>query len=152
MPGPGSTACPKPERRVTAKRRRDRREDAVAAGVRDECVERDGYCRVGRILAAVTFAAFGSEEERASALAAVAYLGACDGPSEWMHLLRKSASRGMAPEIRHATRTSMMGCRSHHQGPRGHERHGFEVEYLDEAAGANGDIRLVTRTGAAAVG
>lgn len=76
------------------KRRKDARERTVIGSTREECVGRDGYCR----------------------LAGVARLGPCFGPSEWMHLgdYRRSLTRGQDPTERHRRDKSLMGCRRHH--------------------------------------
>lgn len=80
---------PGPTARARAKRRR--KERPIIQSVRAQCVERDGYCRL-------------------------ALFGDCDGPSEWMHLegKKRARTRGMAPEARHTTSHSMMGCSKHH--------------------------------------
>jgi hypothetical protein len=83
-------ALPKGTPRKRVKGRKQRAERAVKQSVRAACVERDGRCRM-------------SGED-------------CDGPSEWAHLAgyRRSQTRGMGPEERHDTRTSLMLCRRHH--------------------------------------
>ena len=93
-------AFPKPEKRSATKRRRDRADVAEAQRVREKCVDRDGYCRLG----------FPISVEKLSVV------GMCGGPSEWMHLgaKKRAHTRGMAPEERHTTSYSMMGCRGHH--------------------------------------
>lgn len=122
---------PKPESRRRAKARRDRKESAVIARVRNAVYDRDGYCRIGR-------------DWRLRAL-----LGRCDGWSEWAHIgeKRRSHTRGMDPEVRHDSAGSMMLCHRHHQdGSGSYDRHGFEVEPLTER-GADGPLRFVRRDG-----
>lgn len=84
---------PKGEARTTTKGRARRRARAVVRDVRDDCVARDGYCRVE---------GYG--------------LGDCDGPSEWAHLgaQKRFKTRGQDPEERHTTAGSCIFCRSHH--------------------------------------
>lgn len=134
MPGPGSSACPKPSK-GTAKRARAklrRADGAVAKRVREKVETRDGYCRLAVVL------------EGTSRDVLFDLFGPCSGPSEWAHLVRRSATRGMAPEARHTSRDSVKFCHGHHQGRRGHERHWFDIEYVT-ARGADGPLRFVVR-------
>lgn len=83
---------PKPEPRKRAKARKTRREALVKRAVRAACMKREeGRCRITG--------------------------PGCDGPLEWAHLAgwRRSQTRGMAPEIRHDSRFSLMLCRKHHR-------------------------------------
>lgn len=141
MPGPGSSACPKPEKRSKTKRRKDRKEAAVAKAVREDVEDRDGYCRFN----SSTLARIRST----AGVSAFAFFGPCDGPGEWAHLgeKRRSKTRGMDPEERHTVEESMKLCRGHHQGQNGYDRHGFEIEYLTERK-ANGPLRAIRRDGA----
>lgn len=84
----------KPEPIARVKRRRQRGERTVAAIVRRDCVERDGYCR----------------------LADVPIVADCFGPSQWSHMgeKRRFRTRGMQPEQRHCTEFSLMLCQRHH--------------------------------------
>ena len=84
---------PKPEPRVRTKRRATRVESKQKQSVRQQCVERDGDC---------VFEAVG--------------LGPCEGESEWCHVNegQRWKTRGMAPEDRHTTALSLMGCTKHH--------------------------------------
>lgn len=84
---------PKPEPRKRIKARAKRAEGKVKGSVRAQCVERDGYCRFVQVQTV---------------------LGKCDGPSEWAHALQRFRTRGMAPEARHQTATSMILCQAHH--------------------------------------
>lgn len=130
MPGPGSVACPKPEPRRKSKARKDRKEAAVEKAVRAIVADRDGRCRLESFDPAVR-----------------ALFGACDGPGEWAHILKRSQSRGQAPEIRHASTSSLMLCARHHRGKPSHEMHDFEIEYKTDD-GADGPLRFVRRDGA----
>jgi hypothetical protein len=132
MPGPGSRACPKPERRAKAKRRKDRAEAAIEAQVRAQVDERDGLCRVWTRLGPAGWR----------------LLGRCAGPGEWAHLgdLRRFKTRGMPPEARHSTAGSCKLCHAHHQGPRGYDGHAFEIEPLTPS-GADGPLRFCSNDG-----
>lgn len=68
----------------------------MVSKVREECVDRDGHCR----------------------LAPAQHLfGPCRGPSQWSHRAgrKRSQTRGEAPERRHTTADSMMQCQRHHE-------------------------------------
>lgn len=79
---------PKP---MSAKRRKDQR---VAAKVKAVVMARDGHCRLNRSV-----------------------FGRCQGESTWAHLpwLRRSKTRGMAPEHRHTEEGSVALCVRHHR-------------------------------------
>lgn len=64
--------------------------------VREEVVERDGSCRVGKNL--------------------LAAMGRCWGPSEWAHFnqFKRFKTRNLPPEERHTAAGSLMLCRGHH--------------------------------------
>lgn len=115
---PGTTA------RYRAKRKRA--EGPVMKRVRAECAEADGACRF----------VLGSGY--------LAVVGECAGVSEWMHLEghKRAHTRGMAPEERHRTDASMMGCKKHH----GLYDAG-EIRLAMGGAGANGPIRVETESG-----
>lgn len=86
--------------RRIVKARKDRAEDAHAAKVRALCVERDGDCRVQR-----------------DCVWPVDSVGiGCCGVSQWCHSTAKkrSRTRNMAPDVRHTTADSFMGCQRHH--------------------------------------
>jgi hypothetical protein len=112
----------KPTSRKTLKGRKDRAEYKTKAQVRAECVERDGYCRI----------------------AEMAHRTLCAGRSEWMHLEegRRSQTRGMAPEKRHTTRLSLMGCKRHHLE---YDAHVFDVDFIDPERGADGALQVTYR-------
>lgn len=84
---------PKPEPWDKVKARRKRQEAKVVKDVRQQCVDRDGYCRIAN-----------------------KDMGPCSGPSEWAHLGEKKRfkTRGQAPEVRHTTAGSLMACKAHH--------------------------------------
>lgn len=67
--------------------------------VREQCVDRDGYCR----LALSTGSALSNLK--------------CYGLSEWAHFddKKRFKTRGMAPEIRHASSGSLMLCTTMHK-------------------------------------
>lgn len=69
------------------------RERVVKRANREKCVERDGYCRLQRD---------GVKWHK------------CEGPSEWAHMVGRAHTRGMEPEVRHATQTSLMLCKKAH--------------------------------------
>ena len=119
-------AIPKPEPRKRSKRRRQRTEAKVKTSVRQQCVDRDGYCAIDKRADAVT-----------------QLLMPCDGPSEWAHIgrHRRSVTRGMAPERRHTTAGSAMLCRRHH---RAYDAHQFDIKPTTKA-GMNGPFRIVRR-------
>ena len=104
--------------RKQLKARAKRQESAVATKVRETVDLRDGYCRLA--LAQVQF-------------------GQCAGPSTWAHLTRRSATRGMAPEQRHSTETSVKLCTRHHEME---ERHRIRHEAMT-LRGADGPLRWV---------
>ena len=91
-------AQPKPRPRATEKRANRRVEAKIKRQVRETCVKRDGPCRFW------TDWAWGRTDT----------LCICDGPSEWAHLVGRYKTRGLAPEVRHSTRDSLMLCRFHH--------------------------------------
>lgn len=120
-------AIPKPEPRKRSKRRKDRQEKAVKTTVREQCVERDGYCLIATRLPA--------------GLRAV--LGPCSGPSEWAHVgtHRRFRTRGQAPESRHTVKGSGMLCEKHHKA---YDAHRFDID-TDDREGMNRVVGIVRR-------
>ena len=85
----GSHARKKPGPTAKYRAKRKRADDAYALVIRAVVDERDGYCRfIG--------------------------LSPCSGRSEWAHLTKRSQTRGMAPEVRHQTATTVKACQGHH--------------------------------------
>lgn len=119
----------KPEKRSTAKRRKLRAESKVKQQVRAQCVERDGDCRLAR---------WPSDDRLFSGLT-----NTCRGKSEWAHLgeKKRARTRGMAPDVRHATAGSLMLCTRHHR-----QYDAGEITiYPVTAAGANGPLHMHAR-------
>lgn len=112
--------------RKLAKGRRQRGEAKVKKSVRQQCVERDGYCLIAsRVPFAVRV-----------------LLGPCDGPSEWAHVEehRRCFTRGQAPEERHTTAGSGQMCHKHHAD---YDAHKFGL--VLSAAGMNGEVNVARR-------
>lgn len=111
-------AIPKGEPRKRLKGRKDRAEYRQRRIVRAQCVERDGSCRLSK----------------------TSLFGDCWGFSEWMHLGEKKRckTRGMAPEARHTTAGSLMGCTRHH---RAYDAGRLKIEPLTER-GADGTLKF----------
>ncbi len=86
---------PKPEKRVTTKRRESRVATLVVQQVRAKCVERDGDCRYAKDFGFTTM---------------------CRGQSEWCHFgkYRRARTRGMSPAERHNSAGSLILCSRHH--------------------------------------
>lgn len=120
---------------VTARYRakRKRAESPVAKKVRAACVDRDGYCRMGR-------AVMGFTDDTWSIAAAVE---ACDGASQWAHLGdgTRAKTRGMKPERRHMTSKSVMLCRVHHDRYDGRRLPKMRIRELTEH-GADGRLEF----------
>lgn len=97
------SACPKPRKRATVKRSRDRAEATIKREVRAACVERDGYCR---LWARPWRGGFDVEVNTSW----------CGGDSQWAHMegFRRFETRGKPPEERHCTHGSLMLCQRHH--------------------------------------
>ena len=116
----GGVPCPKPEKRATVKRRKQRAEAAVIQSVRAACVERDGYCRVAK-----------------DAPVATGHLLGCGGPSEWAHFggWKRARTRGQPASHRHTLSGSLMLCRAHHQA-----YDAGRVQIDATAAGAEGPL------------
>ncbi len=83
----------KPESRKKQKAREKREERKVITHVREQCVDRDGFCRAQGI-----------------------GMGPCIGCSEWCHFgdHKRFKTRGQEPERRHNTQGSLMMCSGHH--------------------------------------
>lgn len=118
---------PKPESRKRTKAREKRADREQAQETRQKVLDRDGWCRVGRA---------GRPE----------IFGRCTPVPEWAHLVSRQKTRGMAPEIRHSTATSVMLC----GGPAGGHHVAFDkltgrkrlhIESLT-AAGADGRLQF----------
>lgn len=71
-------------------------EATIIKHVRQECVFRDGYCRIGKIM--------GTYKD-------------CRGASEWAHFgeWKRWKTMGQDPAVRHCTEGSLMACTRHHQ-------------------------------------
>ncbi len=110
------------------KAKKDRHAGKVVQSVRAQCDERDGPCRIGRPRP-------GDQ--------VVGDPGACRGESQWMHLGEKTRAktRKQAPEVRHTTQGSMMGCTAHHDRYDGRARPRLGIEQLT-AKGADGPLRF----------
>ena len=108
----------KPELRTTTKRRKIRHELQTKRAVRERCVTRDGYCRIGKDADDYTD---------------------CAGPSEWCHygMFRRARTRGMEPEDRHTTAGSFMACRAHH---RDYDSGKLKITARDVVAGCDGEL------------
>lgn len=105
MRGEPVYAVPKHEPAKVARGRAERHAAKVVKSVRQQCVERDGYCRYAtewlRRDLGVT--------QRGSCVL-------CVGLSEWAHLgeSKRFKTRGKPPEERHTTAGSLMLCAFHH--------------------------------------
>lgn len=120
-------AIPKPEPRKRTKGRRERVEARVKKSVREQTVERDGYCLIATRL------------PRALAV----LLGPCEGESEWAHVgrHRRCFTRGQQAEERHTTKGSGQLCRKHH---RDYDAHKFDFT-TTKRDGMDGTIGIVRR-------
>ncbi len=109
-------------RRRASKKRQD---DAVAARIRAQVSERDGYC----LFVSPDF---------------VELLGACSGPSEWAHIgkMRRCHTRGKPPEERHTTGWTAKMCHKHHAD---YDAHKFDIRIPEELAdqGIDGSFVVV---------
>lgn len=125
---------PKPEPRARTKGRKTRAESKAKRGVRAQCAVRDGYCRVWSLEALLREVLL--DDQHAMSLEDMLH----QGVSEWAHLSghRRSQTRGMAPETRHRTATSLMMCQRHHQLE---ERGILRVEPLTDK-GCDGPLRF----------
>ncbi len=108
----GFAPQPKPEPMRRVKNRKARKESVRKKSVRELCVDRDGYCRIGKDADDYTD---------------------CLGPSEWCH----SRTRGQEPDKRHFTIGSFMGCRCHH---REYDAGELAITAVDDALGCDGDL------------
>lgn len=118
-------AFPKGLPRRIEKGRQDRKAAKVVKSVREQCVERDGDCRLGENTLNDVHAFEGS---------------LCAGPSQWchMHVKRRSQTRGQAPEVRHTTADSFMGCKRHHDE---YDAHKLRITALTRN-GADGRLKF----------
>lgn len=121
--GIGGVACPKPEKIARVKGRKDRAEAKVKKSVRAQCVERDGFCRYGKL----------------------EHVAPCQGSSQWAHMgkKRRAKTRGMAPTIRHTTADSLMLCQRHHDEYDNRRKPRLWIRELTED-GANGSLQFIT--------
>jgi hypothetical protein len=122
---------PGPTARYRAKRRRA--EGPVAKSVREKCVDRDSYCRIGSPYAC-TDDVFDPN---------IYWASGCSGSSEWchMHSRRRSQTRNQAPEVRHDTKHSFMACQKHHDQYDGRQSPRLFVTTLT-AKGADGPLKF----------
>lgn len=132
----------KPGTVAKARAKRRRAEAPVAAKVRAQCVERDGYCRIGSM---------GSDQfndQFSADLFVPALADGCEGPSEWAHLWdkKRAKTRGMAPEQRHTTQDSAMLCRTHHDRYDGRATPKLKIRPLT-THGADGALSFSGETG-----
>lgn len=118
------------EPRKRAKGRRLRTEAKVKKSVRAQCVDRDGECRLRD-----------GDHDNVAGVA----LGQfdCRGPSQWCHMRakRRSQTRGQAPEVRHTTADSFMGCQRHHDQYDGRAKPRLFIAKLT-AKGADGPLKF----------
>lgn len=112
------------------RKRRDRREEVAVIGrVRQECVDRDGYCRLYRLDSGWRQQIWG-------------LFGGCVGPSMWSHYNashRRSKTVHQAPEDRHDRRFSMMLCAFHSQT---YDRNEMLIAILTDQ-GCDGRLRFM---------
>lgn len=116
--------------------RRRRAESKVVKVVRPVVADRDGDCRL------YVF-------DLATRANVWRLFGACCGLSEWAHRREHSRAktRGMVPDARHTTATSLQLCSRHHQDDRyGYDRSAFRIEDLTDL-GCDGRLRFVRRDG-----
>lgn len=121
-------AHPKGEPRARVKRRQRREEAAVVRAVRAEVFGRDVICRV----------AVDRSERWPHALVDVRI---CRGDLTLAHLLRRSATRRMAPRKRHTVDQCIVLCQRHHEME---ERHELTWRYLTDRK-ADGPIAWEVR-------
>ncbi len=129
--GAGGVACPKPPKRKTVKGRKDRAEGKVKKSVREQCVERDGWCRVGQYRAFDRHGWGGLCFECSSNL------------SQWAHWGEhtRAKTRGQAPERRHTTGGSLMLCKAHHDALDGRSHPRLKITALTDN-GCDGPLRF----------
>lgn len=96
----------KPEPRKRVKARTQRKAAEVVKSIRQQCVERDGDCRIGDW-----------ENNPYDWHSDSLNDGGCEGRSEWAHLgeFKRFKTRGQPPEVRHTTAGSLMLCTEHHR-------------------------------------
>ena len=114
----------KPGPTARSRASRKRKDDAYALKIRAKCVERDGMCRYWMDTYERCFVAI-----------------ECSGPSEWAHMRgsTRAETRGMAPENRHSTTTSLMLCREHHNFYDGRRRPRLKIRPVTDR-GADGPL------------
>lgn len=119
---------PKPEPRKRTKARAARRAAKVVKSVRQQCVERDGYCRM----------------QRDFNVDLLLLVGVCQGESQWAHFDEKKRfkTRGMKPETRHTTEGSLMLCQWHHDRYDGKQRPSLHIMALT-SRGADGPLCML---------
>ena len=104
---------PKGTPRAVEKGRKDRTERRVKKSVRQQCVARDGYCRLGNSI-------WGLLDQRDRFIGnGFAFSCSSDNVkrSEWAHFgdKRRARTRGQTPEARHTTAGTLMLCQAHHE-------------------------------------
>lgn len=116
----GGIGFPKGEPRKRKKARARRLERVVVQTVRPQVEDRDGRCRLLRLLGAP--------------------FGPCSDPSEWAHMTshRRARTMGQAPERRHTTAASLMLCGRHHDA---YDAGALTIEPMTDA-GADGRLRV----------
>lgn len=107
----------KGEPRKRTKARKDRADDKAKAAVRVKVFARDSGCRAG---------AWGT-------------LGPCAGPLTLAHLLKQSATRNQAPDVRHNAANCVALCQRHHMMEEGKDRPRIAWSFLSES-NANGPM------------
>lgn len=119
-------SLPKGRTRKQVKAKEDRAEAKVEKAVRAACVERDHFCRVSTYF-----------------LEGISALHLNPGESEWchMHAKRRSKTRGLPPEERHASSWCLMLCTRHHDAYDGRTRPRLTIEALTDR-GADGPLKF----------
>jgi hypothetical protein len=110
----------------------DAHERAIKWKVREKVQHRDGWCRVARSRQV------NEQDKRNWDPYIFPPQFPCLGPSEWAHLLRRSKTRGMAPEDRHTSKGSIKACRKHHTEI---DQHRLSVTPLTDR-GADGPLKF----------
>jgi hypothetical protein len=108
----------KPEKRKTTKGRKLRKAGEVVKRIREIVVERDGYCRLAKIVPAHV----------------------CCGVSQWSHWgdWKRYKTRNQDPERRHVSMGSLMLCLFSHYA---YDKHHIHIEALTER-GCDGPLRV----------
>lgn len=134
-------AQPKPEARTRTKNRKKRAEAKVKKSMREQCVERDGHCRICEWENNPDDTHAGGD-----GYDALPYPDEWDDPpSEWAHLVSRAKTRKMKPERRHSTAITVMLCQFHHDRLDGRAYPRIRITPLDPRLGADGvlDIDLI---------